>query len=406
MKPNKDLHKISKLLEKKSTSHLRLSNLSFLFSIIILSLSVIFVWNQYIQIKDNFIENDNTHIIEVTGMYSQEDGYDSVSVDYKENLNALLNKQGFENKYTTFVLYQFRFGLEAEGLEEPINLFGLDPEGEQYLQENLELKNDTLYTSNKINDKMTVLVPNVTIDSDNVVNLDGETEYTLDLVEISEDTVFRVYDQIPIQPYYVNFNTYNKIFEMCLGESVTKESLEKFRMIQPVYKVFIYVDDMTNVEKIAKALNNENYLTNFVFQSFKDIGESLSSSLKLMIIISFVLFIFTVISLFLSWDAFIKLWSKDIGILKQMGYSTKEVFYVYSSMIKNAFLKISMIVIPTILLTGIIVLKIEHISFILIYLLALISILYIMEYFIERIYLKKLVKKSTLELLKLNKSFE
>ncbi len=387
------------------TSYLKVSNVTLIVSLLMLSISVIFIWNQYVQLKKNFINNENTHIIEISGKYTKRDGLERVGVSYKEQIKKLLDKKDYENQYNLFVVYQIRFGIDVEGLEDQINIMGIDEDGEKFLKDGQKLLDDTIYSGESIPEQVKVFLPEVTL-GENSINLSGETEYVLNSQLIEKKTIFSVYEGINFKPYYVNYATFGKMFEICLGEKISEASLNKFEKIQPIYKVYVYVDDITKVEKIAKVLNAQGYITNFVFASFDDIGASLDMSIKIMLVFSIVLFVFTLISLLLSWKSFIQLQAKDMGILKQMGYPAKNIRKIYQKSIRKSMMQLACIISVCVFIMTVVIFGMKEMIFTISYILALNIVLFMIDIIIENSFLRKQTDKGILELIKVNKSFE
>lgn len=405
MKRKEILKDISKLVMKKSTSHLKISMASFVFSIIILSISLVQVWNQYKTIQHQFVKNENTHVIEITGLYK--DGRIEIATyDYVEEIKTILKDEGYDGGYDVFSMYQFSFGLDTLETDEGINVFAVDPVAEEYLLKDVEMEDGVLYTETpSFDETITVLLPEVTI-NDNGVMLGDAKEYSLIQKEAETNEVFKIYEVLEIKTYFVNFDTYKEMFRISYGEDFSGDALKKFQEVKPIYKVFVYVDDIADVESIAKTLNKADYMTNFVFQSFDEIGQALGSSLVIMLVVAVILTIFTIISLLLSFRAYINLGSKDIGILKQMGYSNKEVQFIYSSALHKMFLLIALVSSAITLVIATTVLSTEDLLYIAAYIIVLNVVLWLLSKVVDFTFLKKKVNENVLKLLKTNKEFE
>ena len=59
-------HNISRIIAKKTSLYLKISMSLFVLSLILLTTAVTFVQQQYIQLKKDFVDNANTHIISIT----------------------------------------------------------------------------------------------------------------------------------------------------------------------------------------------------------------------------------------------------------------------------------------------------------------------------------------------------
>ena len=58
--------KISKIIAKKTSLYLKISMSLFVLSLVLLTTAVIFVQQQYMQLRKDFVDNSNTHIISVS----------------------------------------------------------------------------------------------------------------------------------------------------------------------------------------------------------------------------------------------------------------------------------------------------------------------------------------------------
>lgn len=405
MNRKKVLCKISSLIEKKSNLHFKIAIISFIFSIITLSVSLILIYNQYIQIEKNFVNNDNTHVIEIAGLYDNNNIETDLS-GYVKDISNILDKTELKNKYSAFFMYQFSYGLECEEFEDYLNVFAVDSIGEKYLLKNQKIEDDVIYSDNESNyNTLTLLLPNVSITTGGL-HLNGETSYSITYNKSEINKIFNTYDALGIKPYFISYNTYAKFFNQCYSEKLSDESLIKYNSAKPIYRTFVYVDDLSNVEKTAKILNKNGYITNFVFQSFEELGESLSLSLIIMLITSIVLLIFTIVILLLSFNNYINLISKDIGILKQMGYSKNELLFIYKQIFNKLFFKISLVSSIISFIIAISILKSEYILPIIIYITVLNLLLMILNCIINVIFLKRKVDQNIIILLKCDKSFE
>lgn len=405
MKRNKTLNWVSKIVYRKSTNYLRISIVTLVFSIAILTICLSMIRKQTKQINDNFINNDNTHVIEISGKYKDQ-SQETVSKRYIDDISNILNKTKYKGQYKIFSMYQLKFGFDTEELDEPINIFSIDKIGEPYLIKGRQLENDILYTEQDIkNKKLALLIPKVSLNK-NGVNIGKEKREIYLVDKIEKNTVFNVYDKLEVSNFFVNYDTFRDIFKKCFGKELSKQSLEETAFIEPIYKVYLYVDDIANVEPIAKIINNSDYLTNFVFQSFEDIGDDLSKSLITMFLVSLFLIIFTSINILMSMKGYVSLLTKDIGILKQMRYSEKEVMYIYSRIINTVFFKISSISTIVAVMITILILDISDIKMIIAYLCIINILMVVLNLVVKNRYLKKNILKNVLELVKAQRAFE
>ncbi len=405
MKCSNVINSISSIVMKKSTPYLKISIISFIFSIIILSLSLILVLNQYDQIKDNFVENENTHVIEIMGKVINNQ-YENVSYDYVNDIEKELIKKGYSEGYDIYLMYQMSFGIDTSETTEPISLFAIDTTGEKHLFKDITMEDGVLYSNQDLGiERVMLYPPRISINDECISLADGDNiELRTSVNELNH--IFNVYDALEIVPYYVTYNTYNQIYKMCFGEYISKESLERVRKTAPIYKVFVYVEDITEVDEIAKVINQNDYSTNFVFQSFDKLGESLGMSLVMLVLFASIVIMFTMVNLLLSWKSYINLISKDIGILKQMGYEKKYIERIYSRNFSKTFWRIAVVSSVVTFIIGIIILEEKQMFFLVLYIIILNVILVLLDKIIVITMLRPKISENVIQLLKLNRAFE
>lgn len=402
---------LSKKLSQKTNSYVRVANISFTLSLLLFAIVVIFVWNQYQQIKVNFVDNEKTHAIQISGKLT-DDGYTVVNGTFKTEIEQLLDSKGLTDEYECFSIYQFISMPAVEELkeqkEQTMCIISVDDIGQPYIMPTFSMKNGYLYTENPVASTYGLLLGKITVKEDGIYEEDAEYPYEIKTVDIKDTEVtYQEYDEeYQLIKGYVNYNTFCELFKNVTGEEFQADSdaLDAYGM-NPIKKVVVYVDDITKVEDIAKVLNKEGYGTNFVFASFDEIGDSLGTSLVVMSTISALLLLVTIIILLLAWKNYISLLSKDIGILKQMGYKNDFIKKVYSMSFGKSFLMSLVVVLLVSCVMALIILGVKQIPFILA-LLGLIIVLIIFAYLIvSEVFLRRVLKRNILDLIK-TKTFE
>lgn len=402
MKRKMILTKISKLLMKKATPQMRISIISFVLSVSVLTICLSVIYKQIESINDNFINNENTHIIEVSGKYSN-DTYNSIDIRFVEELTQLVNEYNCD----VFSIYQFRYGINANELDEQINLYSVDRNGERYiLKDNEDMQSNIMYTDMKYtSNTITLLLPQVSIERDGI-SLFEESPMELRVQNAVFSEGINLYSAFDEEMCFVSYDTFKSMYKMCYGEEITEESLRRIKAAEPIYKVFIYVDDISDVDKVAKLVNKNDFLTNFVFKSFDDIGESLSKSIIVMFIASVILIIFTIFNLVMAINNYIKGSSKDIGILKQMGYSKKELLKIYGNIVDKIVISISAVSVAVIILIFILIIGLDNIKIGFLYLFAFGCVILAIDVLIKQFFVRCIVNKKVMDLVKNNRSFE
>ncbi len=397
---------LSKILSNKVRGYVKIANISFTLSIVLFAIVVIFVWNQYQQIKINFVDNEKTHIITISGQTTS-NGYVAVNNNFKKEIISALDKADALKGCECFSIYQFITMPAVQELPgETVAVFSIDKNGEKYWLSGTTMEDGCIYTTKENSGMFTILVPTVE-EIDGNLYFGDEKSYQMKASLLNEKDIYaHLYDEAyQLTEFYISFNTFKELYEYATGYSISTDSVDEDFGMSSTYEIVIYVKDITKVENVAKILNDQGYTTNFVFASFEDLGESLGTSFIVMLTLSASMMIVTFIILLLSWKNYVSLLSKDIGILKQMGYQDKFIKKVYDASIKKNFIISFVLIFIVTIITSVIVLGIDQYAFIL-SLIFVIAILFFISYFvISYFFLGSLIKKNVLQLLK-GKTFE
>lgn len=402
MKNSKLDRNITKLIIKKSTTQLKNSIIILIFSFIILSICLAVIDSQIRSINDNFINNENTHIIEISGKCIDKQ-YQPISPEYVSELKD--NSEGIS--CDVFAVYQLKFGMDSDELDEPIDLYSVDSTGEKYIIKDKEkMGNDIVYTNNNlVPSKLRLMIPRVIPDKIGVSIDDGDqVEYDTEKVEFKEG--IDIYSAFDDDMYFVNYDTYKKIYKMCFGEEISIESLKRIEQVEPIYKVFVYVHNIEDVDKTARRYNDQGYLTNFVFKSFNDIGEELSKSVIVMFVIAIILLIFTIINFILSMKDYVNKISKDIGILKMMGYKANNLRQIYGNIVHRITGTVMGISVVAAIVIGMIIVDSTYILDILLYGVGIVVIMTLLDMVVRYFLLYKVIDKNVLTLIKVDREHE
>ncbi len=402
MKNSKLDKNITKLIIKKSTTQLRNSIIILIFSFIILSICLAVIDSQIRSINDNFVNNENTHIIEISGKRIDKQ-YQPISPEYVSELKD--NSEGIS--CDVFAVYQLKFGMDSDELDEPIDLYSVDSTGEKYIiKDKEEMGNDIVYTNNNlVPSKLHLSIPRVIPDKTGVNIDDGDkVEYDTEKVEFKEG--INIYSAFDDDMYFVNYDTYKKIYKMCFDEEISIESLKKIEQVEPIYKVLVYVHNIEDVDKAARRYNDQGYLTNFVFKSFDDIGEELSKSVIVMFVIAIILLIFTIINFILSMKEYVSKISKDIGILKMMGYKANDLRKIYGNIVHRITGNVMGISVIAAMVIGMIIVGSSYILDILLYGAGIAVIMSLLDMVVRYFLLYKVIDRNVLTLIKVDREHE
>ena len=121
-----NLKKVSLLLRKKSTSYLKVSFVIFVISLVIVaSISVVGI-SQYANLQQEFIKNDNTHIICVGGIEFG-NRYDSLTMKDREIIDHIIQSNFPDTEFELIVQSRIPNGIsDKEGNHFSLSVIGND----------------------------------------------------------------------------------------------------------------------------------------------------------------------------------------------------------------------------------------------------------------------------------------
>ena len=396
--------KISKIIAKKTSLYLKISMSLFVLSLILLTTAVIFVQQQYMQLRKDFVDNANTHIISVSRVQGDKPNITyPLSFEDKKNISDITKKY---NGTSVFSEYVIPFGISDTNDEtyfvEGIDNNFLEHSGMKKINDNEAIVSKELKAK-----KVTLKIPHINVE-DGGFTSDYRTD--LDLSFIPTTTVQKPFDEFDIKPdtIIVNTNTFEKIIETMYQvpwQEFQKNSIgENPYGIEMFNEINVYVDDLKNIKEVANQLRN-TYEINYVLGAFEDLQSSLNQSYMIYALLLIFILIVTGINTIISFRGYLYSMQKDMGIFRHYGYSCSQVYNIYKSLIINPYIKIVGIGTIYSFVVSLILLKQDFIKpFILAFILIvffvgiiLISLLLI---------LRKLSKKEIIILLKQSKEVE
>lgn len=396
-----NLKKVSLLLRKKSTSYLKVSFVIFVISLVIVaSISVVGI-SQYANLQQEFIKNDNTHIICVGGIEFG-NRYDSLTMKDREIIDHIIQSNFPDTEFELIVQSRIPNGIsDKEGNHFSLSVIGNDCAKWLKLD---RMEDDTIYSADPSENLPVVLtleLPVIKSEGGGMV-ADRYVDYQVSFSnQAGQRNIFETYDRSPGKHYYINYNTYINIKSVMY--QTTKEQLKAEDTID---NIFVYVTEMQNVEKVAGLLNGKGYATDYTLKAFESLDQTVQSLIQIGAVLIIAIFIFTCVNLILSFDSYIKLQKKDIAILKHLGYRDSDIQKVYQKNISGIFLKLGIGVTVYTAVIGILLVNISKWFYLIGVIAALDVALLLVLTVILRCVLNKYVKKGMLELMKVDKAFE
>ena len=195
-------------------------------------------------------------------------------------------------------------------------------------------------------------------------------------------------------------------YHISWSDFVTKYDHGQSFGIQALKGVCVYVDRVSDVEKVASLLQQLGYNENYTFKSFHNITASIHDAVVFAIALPIVFLLATIGHVLLSFNAYLKVQQKDMGILRHFGYDESDVFRIYAYSISRIFVMVGVGVSIYTLILGALCIPISHLY----YTFELVAFLCILTLVTYRVIISWLLRgyvgKGVLDLLKFSKEFE
>ncbi len=114
--------------------------------------------------------------------------------------------------------------------------------------------------------------------------------------------------------------------------------------IQAINNMYVYVDSIADVEKTARVLDSAGFNTNYTFQAFDNFDASIKNTIMITVALAAIILGITTVHVVLSFNSYLKIQQKDMGILRQKGHDSSAVFSIYEVSINSILGKIALVV--------------------------------------------------------------
>ncbi|MDY0323398.1 MAG: hypothetical protein RBR24_05225 [Candidatus Carbobacillus sp.] len=337
---------ISKLIAKKTGSYLRLSLVLFLLSLLLLVSSFIFMMYQYRQVQKDFVDNSNTHLIEITSSYDVADPTRYIPLSYSDvtNVKALLTEH-FPDRAQSFVVYTINFGIKAEN-DAVYFIRGTDAFSLKKLGLPDLIDNQALSAAGTEAKRIVLNIPVVQIE-DGGYRSSETAAYPLTLIPYTSNLLMLEDLKKHKDTLYVNETTFQKIFEIALqmpwDEVVERYDRGEDVASQLVNKIFVYVDQLSDVKRVASLLEDHGYDLRYTLGAFDDLSRSINAQYWFMGVLLLLIYIITTINVVMSFRGYLRSMQKDMGILLHYGYTHQRVYRIYRHVIVHPFVVLFLI---------------------------------------------------------------
>lgn len=396
-----NLKKVSTLLRKKSTSYLKVSFVIFVISLVIVaSVSVVGI-SQYVNLQQEFVKNDNTHIICVGGIEFG-DQYDSLTMKDRETISKIIKSNFSDIKFELIVQSRIPNGIsDQDGNHFSLSVIGNDCAKWLKLD---RMEDDTIYSADSKENlpaELCLSLPVIKSEGEGIT-ADSYVDYPVSFSnKAGKKNIFETYDRSPGKHYYINYNT-------CLNLTSVMYQAPKHQveLQDTIDHIFVYVTEIQDVEPVAGLLNGKGYATDYTLKAFESLDQTVQSLIRTGAVLIILIFIFTCVNLILSFDSYIKLQKKDIAILKHLGYHNADIKRIFRKNISDIFVKLGVGVTAFTALIGMLLVDINKWICLPVLIAALDVALLLVFTVISGYVVNRYVKKGMLELMKVDKAFE
>ncbi len=388
---------MSKLIVKKTGAFYKFSIVLLVFSLLLLASGGIFVARQYAEWDRNFMSNDKTHVIAVTKKQERQ----PLTFADDEALKKLVGKSCKADVYAEYMLecgfYHDRYG--------DIFVHSLSGQNKALLGLS-ELNDKVSYSNVDFHEPLKIQIPVVDVKAGGFT-ASKSVPFSLGITKpLGTNPVAHLFEETNDKEVYVPLEQFKQI--VCTmfttdwkGFKQKYDSGNPFAM-NVIKGYYVYVDEIDDVNHCAALLKENGYHVNYTIKAFDDV----SASVRMMeIVIALFIVMFYVISyivVYISINSYYRMQSRDIGILKQMGFSRQTLNRIYFGIVKKPLMGIFFLLV--IFIIGMGILFVENGYLILAVLLSILLLYLIMIVSIKSL-VHRIIEKPMLELLK-EKEFE
>lgn len=404
MKRSKDAV-CAKLISKKSSGHLRISVLIFLFTVTVVMVLGLLYARQYFQYKKDFTENLAMKTVRVDANFCE----DTVQPMHTSDISVIESamQQDFPNSGAKVIPVYTCAGIYKDGAH--INLYAIE-KGDSFFIGLEQMLDDTAYFLKKQPETVMLEVSVLKevaggFSSEKIKPLrlqtdDGVSEKTPVLSTLmpgmKEDLTC-----------FVNMETFRRIISAALEENAeTVAEAESHTELITISDIYVYAEDLQSVNTISEFLSAQNYRAYTPTDAFDDFNETISVTYTVFLLSSIILLCIATVNIFLSFRSFYRVQQKDIGILKYMGFHHQRIYKMYCRNLSIQFLRILLICAGTTFVFGMIVFSFAHWDVLLSFILLLFVFLSVIYLVVCRCIVYHYIKRDFLFLIRESKEFE
>lgn len=333
--------KIPKLIKNEKGRRLKISMSLCVLSLVLLATLTVFVAQQYLQLKADYIDTANPNIITIN-YKSGEEPNSSNMLDFKDEgkINEFLKDEEGAYSYSEYVMRLDIRDEDGNGYyltaydNASLEKFGVDKIND----------NEGIIRSDQTSKDITLKLPVIIHGSGGQTS--GEyKDMNLSLTPSTTDIgPFHDFEMLPEQ-IIVNAKTYREIIELMYQVPWTEFKANTYvdgpYSISPINSITVYVDNLDNVKEIATKLDENGYNTYCVPEAFDDLQNHLKKTyITYFLLVAFIIVV-TGANMIKSFKQYLYSMQKDIGIFRHYGYKASKVYDIYKDLIIMPFIKVA-----------------------------------------------------------------
>lgn len=318
---------VSRLVTGKARRFLRTNSILLIGSLILLSSAFTYAEAQFLHRQRDFDRNANVHVIEVTAPADGESGSQLKFADLARIGSQIDLLEGVGPTSVT-VQYALGFGIpDSSGADR--FFYGLDGEGGRLLGL-APLEAGVAYSvAAPTLPNLDVRVPVVDVTNAGMSSGDSVAVRLRAVGGVSPSSPLMVLGRPDSEALYVEGTTFQRLVTTAF-ETDWRTFRERYDRdnpygIQVIKSVHIYVHDLAGVKVVAESLTESGFDTAYTLKAFDDLAGSLRSSTIASLLAVLAIFMGCAVYITMSFNSYMNLAHRDMGILRHLGYSSERV---------------------------------------------------------------------------------
>jgi hypothetical protein len=316
----------------RASKHLGYATVALGGTLLLFAALLTYLQAQYGSVADNFAENKNVRYVEVTFRtgkgpsetgalrFSDVDRVGDVATDVATGLTEAVGR------------YRLPFGLTASDggsyFVDGISEGGAGVVGRDSLPDGVAVGADPTARSIALD------VPVVRADNGGMSSSESE-QVRLNVEPLASSPPVAVFGTIAPDQFFVSEATFARLVSIVAGgiDWQTFRDLNDGGVnpsgFDAVAAVYVYVDDLRDVENVGRALEDAGYSTSFTLRAFDDLAGTLDGGIGTGFVLIVAMLVLSLVLTFTNLQSYLTLAHRDIGILKHIGYTDSRIVRFY-----------------------------------------------------------------------------